>query len=129
MHARISIDFAGNSTACWKSRFRFKLTACLQKKNLTTLSFDEEKALVAGALGVIGRSLIQELEKQQDWEIVGISRRVPERRQINTSPGPAGPGCLQERAWSTGEYPPVLLRLPAKADLGGTHNTQPGDVG
>ena len=40
----------------------------------------KKKALVAGALGVIGRSLIQELEKQQDWEIVGISRRVPEKK-------------------------------------------------
>ena len=26
-------------------------------------------------------------------------------------------------------HPPVLLRLPAKADLGGTHSTQPGDAG
>ena len=40
----------------------------------------KKKALVAGALGVIGRSLIQELEIQQDWEIVGISRRVPEKK-------------------------------------------------
>ena len=40
----------------------------------------KKKALVAGALGVIGRSLIQELEKRQDWEIVGISRRVPEKK-------------------------------------------------
>ena len=40
----------------------------------------KKKALVAGALGVIGRSLIQELEKQQDWEIVGISRKVPEKK-------------------------------------------------
>ena len=40
----------------------------------------KKKALVAGALGVIGRSLIQELEKQKDWEIVGISRRVPEKK-------------------------------------------------
>ena len=36
---------------------------------------------------------------------------------------------MQERAWATGRnQPPVLLRLPAKADLGGTHSTQPGDV-
>ena len=40
----------------------------------------KKKALVAGALGVIGRSLIQELEKRQDWEIVGVSRRVPEKK-------------------------------------------------
>ena len=40
----------------------------------------KKKALVSGALGVIGRSLIQELEKRQDWEIVGISRRVPEKK-------------------------------------------------
>ena len=40
----------------------------------------KKKALIAGALGVIGRSLIQELEKQQDWEIVGISHRVPENK-------------------------------------------------
>jgi len=38
----------------------------------------KKKALVAGALGVIGRSLIQELERQGDWEVVGISRRIPD---------------------------------------------------
>ena len=92
----------------------------------------KKKALVAGALGVIGRSLIQELEKQQDWEIVGISRRVLENKRLNQIPlpGPAGPGCLQKRTRATGRnHPPVLLRLPAKADLGGTHSTQPGDAG
>ena len=31
----------------------------------------KKKALVAGALGVIGRSLIQELEGQGDWDVVG----------------------------------------------------------
>ena len=40
----------------------------------------KKKALVAGALGVIGRSLIQELVKQKDWDVVGISRRVPEKK-------------------------------------------------
>ena len=38
----------------------------------------KKKALVAGALGVIGRSMIQELERQGDWEVVGISRRIPD---------------------------------------------------
>ena len=40
----------------------------------------KKKALVAGALGVIGRSLIQELENLQDWEIFGISRRFHEKK-------------------------------------------------
>ena len=45
----------------------------------------KKKALVAGALGVIGRSLIEELEKQQDWEINGITRRVSEKEDKSNS--------------------------------------------
>ena len=92
----------------------------------------KKKALVAGALGVIGRSLIQELEKQQDWEIVGISRRVPEKKgktdylSLDLLDRDA---CRKELGQLVRNHPPVLLRLPAKADLGGTHGTQPGDAG
>lgn len=37
-----------------------------------------KKALVAGALGVSGRALVNHLVSLQDWEVVGLSRRSPE---------------------------------------------------
>jgi len=38
----------------------------------------KKKALVVGALGVIGRRLIQHLEETGSWDIVGLSRRAPD---------------------------------------------------
>lgn len=38
----------------------------------------ENKALVAGALGVVGRALIEHLDTLDDWRAVGLSRRVPD---------------------------------------------------
>ncbi len=38
-----------------------------------------QKALVAGALGVVGRNLIEHLQTQEGWQIVGLSRREPEQ--------------------------------------------------
>jgi nucleoside-diphosphate-sugar epimerase len=37
-----------------------------------------KKALVAGALGVTGRSLVNHLVSLGDWEVIGLSRRTPE---------------------------------------------------
>ena len=37
-----------------------------------------KKALVAGALGVSGRALVNHLVALQDWEVIGLSRRSPE---------------------------------------------------
>jgi hypothetical protein len=39
-----------------------------------------KKALVAGALGVSGRALINHLVSLPDWEVIGLSRRTPEFR-------------------------------------------------
>lgn len=36
------------------------------------------KAVVVGAQGVIGRYLVDELRRQGDWRIVGLSRRTPD---------------------------------------------------
>ena len=36
------------------------------------------KALIAGALGVTGRALLQHLETLPGWEIAAISRRSPD---------------------------------------------------
>ncbi|MBT3400424.1 MAG: NAD-dependent epimerase/dehydratase family protein, partial [Rhodospirillaceae bacterium] len=36
------------------------------------------KALIAGALGVVGRALVEHLEDDPDWEVVGLSRRAPD---------------------------------------------------
>jgi nucleoside-diphosphate-sugar epimerase len=38
----------------------------------------KNKAVVVGAMGVIGRKLIQHLEQLEDWDIVGLSRRGPD---------------------------------------------------
>lgn len=35
-------------------------------------------ALVVGATGISGRMLVQHLESQPDWEVIGVSRRQPE---------------------------------------------------
>ena len=37
-----------------------------------------KKALVAGALGVTGRTLVNYLVSLRDWEVIGLSRRSPE---------------------------------------------------
>ena len=37
-----------------------------------------KKALVAGALGVSGRALVNHLVSLRDWEVIGLSRRSPE---------------------------------------------------
>jgi nucleoside-diphosphate-sugar epimerase len=37
-----------------------------------------KKALVAGALGVTGRALVNHLVALGDWEVIGLSRRTPE---------------------------------------------------
>jgi len=37
-----------------------------------------KKALVAGGLGVIGRNLVEHLNGLDDWEVVGLSRRLPD---------------------------------------------------
>jgi len=36
-----------------------------------------KKALVAGALGVTGRTLVNHLTSLGDWEVIGLSRRSP----------------------------------------------------
>lgn len=38
----------------------------------------DKKAVVVGALGVIGRNLVNYLEPLDDWDIVGLSRRPPD---------------------------------------------------
>src|ERR1700726_4741727 len=37
-----------------------------------------KKALVAGALGVTGRTLVHHVTSLGDWEVIGLSRRRPE---------------------------------------------------
>ncbi len=38
----------------------------------------KKTALVAGALGVVGRATMTYLEAQSDWEVIGLSRRAPD---------------------------------------------------
>ena len=35
------------------------------------------KALVVGALGVVGRACVEYLTTMPDWEVVALSRRAP----------------------------------------------------
>src|SRR5919198_2056556 len=35
-------------------------------------------ALIAGALGVVGRAFLEHLETLADWEVVALSRRAPD---------------------------------------------------
>lgn len=39
---------------------------------------EKKKAVVVGALGVIGRKLIEDLGRRGGWDIVGLSRRAPD---------------------------------------------------
>jgi len=39
---------------------------------------ERKQAVVVGALGVIGRALVSRLTAQEDWDVVGLSRRRPE---------------------------------------------------
>jgi nucleoside-diphosphate-sugar epimerase len=39
---------------------------------------ERKQAVVVGALGVIGRALVSRLTAQDDWDVVGLSRRLPE---------------------------------------------------
>lgn len=43
-----------------------------------------KKALIVGPFGVIGRNLVHYLSKQQDWDIVGLSRRSPDFASIGS---------------------------------------------
>ena len=40
-----------------------------------------KKAVVVGALGVIGRYIVDKLAALPDWEVVGLSRRKGEDRE------------------------------------------------
>ena len=39
-----------------------------------------KKAVVVGALGVIGRYVVDHLLSLGDWQVVGLSRRSPEKK-------------------------------------------------
>ena len=38
----------------------------------------KKKAVIVGALGVIGRNLVKHLLAEGDWDVVGLSRRAPD---------------------------------------------------
>lgn len=38
----------------------------------------KRRAVIVGALGVIGRNLVRHLEDDPDWEVIGLSRRAPD---------------------------------------------------
>ena len=42
------------------------------------MASQQKNAVVVGSLGVIGRSLVSHLETLPDWDIVGLSRRLPD---------------------------------------------------
>src|SRR5262245_31808889 len=42
---------------------------------------DRKQAVVVGALGVIGRYIVERLLRQGDWSVIGISRRAADAAQ------------------------------------------------
>ena len=48
---------------------------------------EHKEAVVVGALGVIGRYIVERLLRQDDWSVIGLSRRaagaVPRYRHIS----------------------------------------------
>ncbi len=38
----------------------------------------QKTALIAGALGVVGRALVEHLESDPEWTVIGLSRRAPD---------------------------------------------------
>ena len=36
---------------------------------------EQKQAVVVGALGVIGRYIVERLLRQEDWSVIGLSRR------------------------------------------------------
>jgi nucleoside-diphosphate-sugar epimerase len=38
----------------------------------------KKTALVVGALGVVGRAMLTYLETLPDWDVIGVSRRLPD---------------------------------------------------
>ena len=58
------------------------------------------KALVVGALGVVGRANVEYLTTLPDWSVVGLSRRAPDfdtRAQFISCDGACGPSRYYER--------------------------------
>ncbi len=39
---------------------------------------DRKVCIVAGALGIVGRALVEHLEESGEWEVIGLSRRAPD---------------------------------------------------
>src|SRR4051794_23286236 len=38
----------------------------------------KQKVVVFGALGLVGRSVVDALESHDDWHVIGVSRRTPD---------------------------------------------------
>lgn len=39
---------------------------------------DKKVCVVAGALGIVGRALVEHLESSEEWEVIALSRRAPD---------------------------------------------------
>ena len=51
---------------------------CVVPTEGTQTGAAERKLLVLGALGLVGRSVVQELDVRGGWEVIGVSRRAPD---------------------------------------------------
>ena len=85
-------------------------------------------ALVAGASGIVGRGIVEELARHDDWEVIGLARNPPEDPVGPVPRGrPARPErCPGETGRADRRHPPVLRRLPGQGDRGGPGDRQPG---
>ncbi|HKA14044.1 MAG TPA: NAD-dependent epimerase/dehydratase family protein [Myxococcota bacterium] len=55
------------------------------------------KLLVTGALGVIGRAVVERLSARGDVEVVGLARRAPGSHRIATRRTSSTPLCSRSR--------------------------------
>jgi len=71
---------------------------------------ERKRAVVIGALGVIGRYIVERLLRDEDWSVVGVSRRAadaaPRYRHVSVDlldprGTAANPACRPARGAST----------------------------
>ena len=104
-----------------------------RQRGMTTA---RKKAVVVGALGVIGRYIVDKLLAEGDWQVVGLSRR-PARNEPRYSHISVdlldSQGRRPQAQWPERRHAHLLCRLPAQHRRGGRlcrqHRAQPRHAG
>ncbi len=77
---QLPVTVAGRTSSRAASTVFLSVVFVLVARHDGTKIRSMDKALVAGALGVTGRSLVNHLVSLGSWEVIGLSRRSPEFR-------------------------------------------------